>query len=76
MFPYCVQRVFLHTAIEEKMGTAQKIFYFHVPLAWICMLFAVVCGIAAGVQLRKRSARAEAIAVASGEMPCSRASAC
>jgi heme exporter protein C len=68
LFPYCVQRVFLHTAIEEKMGTAQKIFYFHVPLAWICMLFAVVCGIAAGIQLRKRSARAEAIAVASGEM--------
>ncbi len=68
LFPYSVQRVFLHTPIEAEMGTAQKIFYFHVPLAWICMLFAVVCGIAAGVQLRRRSARAEAIAVAAGEM--------
>jgi heme exporter protein C len=68
LFPYCVQRVFLHTPIEAEMGTAQKIFYFHVPLAWICMLFAVICGIAAGVQLRKRSARAEALAVAAGEM--------
>ncbi len=68
LFPYCVQRVFLHTPIEAEMGTAQKIFYFHVPLAWICMLFAVVCGIAAGIQLRKRSERAEAAAVAAGEM--------
>lgn len=68
LFPYCVQRVFLNTPIEAEMGTAQKIFYFHVPLAWICMLFAVVCGIAAGIQLNKRSARAEAVAVAAGEM--------
>ena len=68
LFPYCVQRVFLHTPIESEMGTAQKIFYFHVPMAWICMLFAVVCGIAAAIQLRKRSERAEAVAVAAGEM--------
>lgn len=68
LLPYCVQRVFLHTPIEAEMGTAQKIFYFHVPLAWICMLFAVVCGIAAGVQLRRRSDKAEALAVAAGEM--------
>ncbi|NVB36508.1 cytochrome c biogenesis protein CcsA [Pseudenhygromyxa sp. WMMC2535] len=68
LFPYCVQRVFLATPIEAEMGTAQKIFYFHVPLAWICMLFAVICGVAAGIQLRKRSARAEALAVAAGEM--------
>ena len=68
LYPYCIQRVFLHTPIESEMGTAQKIFYFHVPLAWICMLFAVVCGVAAGIQLRKRSERAEAVAVASAEM--------
>jgi heme exporter protein C len=68
LLPYSVQRVFLHTPIEAEMGTAQKIFYFHVPLAWICMLFAVVCGIAAGIELRKRSPRAAAIAVACGEM--------
>ncbi|EDM74527.1 cytochrome c assembly protein [Plesiocystis pacifica SIR-1] len=68
LFPYCVYRVFLMTPIEREMGTAQKIFYFHVPLAWICMLFAMVCGIAAAVQLRRRSERAEALAVAAGEM--------
>jgi heme exporter protein C len=68
LFPYCVSQVFLHMPIEAEMGTAQKIFYFHVPLAWTTMLFGVICGVAAGIQLRKRSERAEAIAVATGEM--------
>jgi heme exporter protein C len=68
LFPYSVHRVFLDTPIEAEMGTAQKIFYFHVPLAWICMLFAVVCGVAAGIQLRKGSERASAVAIAAAEM--------
>ncbi len=68
LFPYAVSQVFLHTPIEAEMGTAQKIFYFHVPLAWTTMVFGVICGIAAGIQLRIRSERAEAIAVAAGEM--------
>ena len=68
LFPYAVQRVFLDTPIEAKMGTAQKIFYFHVPLAWITMLFALVAGVAAGIQLFRRSDRAQAVAVASAEM--------
>lgn len=67
-FPYCVQRVFLHTPIERQMGTVQKIFYFHVPLAWIMMLLGVVCGIAAGIQLRRNSKLAEATAIAAAEL--------
>lgn len=68
IFPYSVQRIFLNTPIEREMGTVQKIFYFHVPLAWIMMAFGVVCGVAAAVQLRRGSDRAEAIAVACAEM--------
>jgi heme exporter protein C len=67
-FPYSVQRIFLDTPIERTMGTVQKIFYFHVPLAWIMMLLAVVCGVAAGIQLKRRSARAEATAIAAAEL--------
>lgn len=67
-FPYCVQRIFLATPIERQMGTVQKIFYFHVPLAWIMMLLGVACGIAAAIQLRRRSQRAEAVAIASAEV--------
>jgi len=66
--PYSVQRIFLHTGIEKKMGTVQKIFYFHVPLAWIMMALAVACGIAAAIQLRRRSQLAESISIATGEL--------
>lgn len=65
---YSVQRIFLNTPIESKMGTVQKIFYFHVPLAWVMMAFGVVCGIAAGIQLRNRSRRAEATSIAAAEL--------
>jgi heme exporter protein C len=65
---YSVVRVFLHTGIEKKMGTVQKIFYFHVPLAWIMMALAVTCGIAAAVQLRNKSRTAEALSISAGEL--------
>ncbi len=68
VFPLSVKGIFLDVGIERQLGTVQKIFYFHVPLAWIMMLFGVVCGIAAGIQLRRESRAAEAVAIAAGEM--------
>ncbi len=68
LFPYSVQLIFLQTPIEQQMGTVQKIFYFHVPLAWIMMLLAIVCGVAAGIQLRRDSKRAEAVSIAAAEL--------
>ena len=68
VIPYSVDRIFLHTGIEKKMGTVQKIFYFHVPLAWIMMALGVTCGIAAAIQLRNRSRRAEAVSIAAAEL--------
>lgn len=68
VFPLSVKTIFLDVGIERQLGTVQKIFYFHVPLAWIMMLYGMVCGIAAAVQLRRQSRVAEAIAIAAGEM--------
>ncbi|WAS92219.1 cytochrome c biogenesis protein CcsA [Nannocystis punicea] len=65
---YSVQRVFLHTPNERTMGTAFKIFFFHVPMGWLCMLMAVISGVAAYVQLRRRSRTAAAVALASAEI--------
>ena len=59
---YSVHRVFLETPIERQMGTAFKIFFFHVPMGWLCMLMAVVCGVAAGIELSRRSPLASAVA--------------
>jgi heme exporter protein C len=68
VFPYSVVRVFLNTPIEKQMGTVQKIFYFHVPLAWIMMALALTCGIAAAIQLRRNSRSAEATSIAAAEL--------
>ena len=68
IFPMSVSTIFLETPIEKQMGTVQKIFYFHVPLAWIMMLLAIVCGVAAGIQLRRDSKRAEAVSIAAAEL--------
>ncbi|RMG98729.1 MAG: hypothetical protein D6705_05135 [Deltaproteobacteria bacterium] len=67
-FPLAVARVFLDTPIEREMGTVQKIFYFHVPMAWCMMLAAIVSGVAAAVQLLRNSRRAEALSLAAGEV--------
>ena len=65
---YSVQRVFLQTPNERTMGTAFKIFFFHVPMGWLCMLMAVISGVAAYVQLRRRSRTASAVALAAAEV--------
>jgi heme exporter protein C len=65
---YAVQRVFLHTPNERTMGTAFKIFFFHVPMGWLCMLMAVIAGVAAFVQLRLGSRVAAAVALGAAEV--------
>jgi heme exporter protein C len=54
--------------IEPVMGPIQKIFYFHVPTAWILMLTTLVCGGASLRYLLKGSPRADALALASAEL--------
>src|SRR5262249_17480452 len=53
---------------ESTMGLVQKIFYYHFPSAILDFVTIYVCGIASVVYLVKRSARADAIAVAAGEL--------
>src|ERR1019366_4776036 len=38
--------IFLYAPTEEVEGNAQRIFYFHVPMAWIGMLAFVILAIA------------------------------
>jgi heme exporter protein C len=53
---------------EATMGLIQKIFYFHVPAAFVMFITAFVSGIAGGVYLFRRSPRAERICAAGGEL--------
>ena len=57
-----------HAPYEETMGLVQKVFYYHVPSAMLMFISAFVCGIASAVFLFKRSAAADRVAVAAGEL--------
>ena len=54
--------------IEQTMGLVQKVFYYHVPSAMLMFVSALVCGIASAVYLFRRSAAADRVAVAAGEL--------
>ena len=53
---------------EQTMGLVQKIFYYHVPSAMLMFVSALVCGIASAAYLFRRSAAADRVAVAAGEL--------
>jgi heme exporter protein C len=67
MFAYAPVKI-ANTPYEATMGLVQKIFYFHVP-SWFAMFTSVfICGAASAVFLFKRSAAADRLAVAAGEL--------
>jgi len=60
--------VVANAPVEQTMGLVQKIFYYHVPSAMLLFVSAFVCGIASAVYLFRRSAAADRVALAAGEM--------
>ena len=60
--------VVANAPFEQTMGLVQKIFYYHVPSAMLMFVSALVCGIASAVYLFRRSAAADRVAVAAGEL--------
>ncbi len=53
---------------EPTMGFVQKIFYYHVPSAWLCFLGAFVCAGGSIAYLFKGSERGDRVAVAAAEL--------
>src|SRR5437763_16831313 len=49
---------------EATMGLVQKIFYFHLPSAWIFLISAIVCGVASARYLFGGSPRQDRLAYA------------
>jgi heme exporter protein C len=60
--------VVANAPVEQTMGLVQKIFYYHVPSAMLLFVSAFVCGIASAVYLVRRSAAADRVALAAGEL--------
>jgi heme exporter protein C len=53
---------------ESSMGLVQRIFYFHVPVAILLLVTGVLCGVASGVYLAKRTPRSDALALSLAEI--------
>src|SRR5438105_15346616 len=63
-----VIRAAFFTPIEAKQGAAQKIFYLHVPAAWVAFLAFFLVAVASGVYLWLRDARLDRFAESSAEV--------
>lgn len=61
-------QLILKAPTEPTMGFVQRIFYFHVPCAWLAMLGAFLCGGASAVFLFRDSERADRVAAAAAEL--------
>jgi heme exporter protein C len=53
---------------ESTMGLVQKIFYYHMPSAWMFLLGAIVCGVASGRFLASGNPRHDRTALAAAEL--------
>ena len=60
--------VFIYVPTDKNTGTVQRIFYFHVPLAWIGFLAFFVVFICSILYLTKRDVKWDTIASASAEV--------
>jgi len=63
-----VIRAAFFTPLEAKQGAAQKIFYIHVPAAWVAFLAFFLVAVASGVYLWLRDERLDRFAESSAEV--------
>jgi heme exporter protein C len=63
-----VIRVAMFTPLEARQGAAQKIFYIHVPAAWVAFLAFGLVAIASGFYLWVRDRRLDRFAESSAEV--------
>ena len=61
-------RAGVFTPLEAKQGAAQKIFYIHVPAAWVAFLAFALVAVASGVFLWLRDQRLDRFAESSAEV--------
>ncbi len=60
--------VFVRTPMEKSLFYSQKIFYYHVPNAFMLFIAVFVCGIASLAVLKKRASSWDDVAVAAAEL--------
>ena len=65
---FSLYMIFVYVPTERVMGLVQRIFYFHVPLAWVAFLAFFVVFVASIVYLSRRDRKWDALAASSAEI--------
>ena len=60
--------VIANAPYESTMGMVQKVFYYHMPSAWMFLVGAIVCGVASARYLASGEARHDRTALAAAEL--------
>jgi|Deesub1362A_J573_1020465.scaffolds.fasta_scaffold24154_3 heme exporter protein C len=68
LMPFSLYLAFLYAPVEKTMGIVQKIFYFHVPGAWVASLAFLIVFIASILFLKTTDFKYDIIARASAEI--------
>lgn len=68
LFVIAIYMVFVYAPTERMMGDVQRIFYFHVPLAWSAFLAFFTVLVASILYLRRRQQKWDIIAVSAAEI--------
>jgi len=68
LFVAALYLIFIYVPTEETMGIVQRIFYFHVPVAWIAFLAFFIVFLCSILYLWKRELKWDIIASSSAEI--------
>ena len=63
-----IYMIFIWVPTEQNLGVSQRVFYFHVPLAWIGMVSIIVVGVASIAHLVSGDNKWDALAYSSAEL--------
>ncbi len=67
-FAFCQYLIYVYAPIEQTMGVAQKIFYYHLPVAWWCFVAFFISCVSSILYLKTKNNKYDSIALASAEL--------
>ncbi|MCG8423102.1 MAG: cytochrome c biogenesis protein CcsA [Proteobacteria bacterium] len=68
LFFYTIDLIFYGTPLDAGLYFNQKIFYYHVPQAFVLFLAVIVAGVASLLYIKRRDGRYDDVAEAAGEV--------
>ncbi len=68
LFAYTQYLIYFVAELDGQMFFSQKIFYYHVPSAFMLFVATLACGIFSLLYVRKRKGKYDDIALAAGEI--------